>query len=38
MQGMEQPSVGILMATYNGENYIAAQIESIVGQTCKIGF
>ena len=32
---MEQPLVGILMATYNGEKYIADQIESIVEQTYK---
>ena len=27
------PSVRIMMATYNGENYLAEQIESIIGQT-----
>jgi len=32
---MKEPKVGILMATYNGENFVADQIESILEQTYK---
>ncbi len=30
---MMQPSIGILMATYNGEKFIAEQLDSILNQT-----
>lgn len=32
---MTGPTVDILMATYNGESYVAEQIESIQHQTCQ---
>ena len=31
----EEPKVCVLMATYNGANYLAEQLESIAGQTHK---
>ncbi|MEP4147236.1 MAG: glycosyltransferase family 2 protein [Halioglobus sp.] len=30
---MRPPKVAIVMATYNGENYLKAQVESIIGQS-----
>ncbi len=32
---MMEKNIAILMATYNGEKYIAEQIESIISQTCQ---